>query len=69
MQDTYQSKKQAQLDELGRDLGRAGEAVSWFFTGKNRDKKAKGGKVKGYAKGGKIDGAAIRGKTRAKRNK
>lgn len=56
-------RQQGQIDELGRDFGRAGNAVARFFAGKNRDK------MKGYAKGGKIDGIAIRGKTKLKRKK
>jgi hypothetical protein len=62
-------RQQSQIDELGRDFGKVKNAVSWFLAGKNRDKMAKGGKVKKYAKGGKIDGCAVRGKTRAARKK
>lgn len=62
-------RQQGQIDELGRSFSKVGDAVSWFLAGKNRDKMAKGGKVKKYAKGGKIDGCAVRGKTRAARKK
>ena len=72
MRSEYQTSKQAQLDELGQTFGKIGSGLSWFFAGKGRDKKAKGGTVKKYAKGGSvrsIDGIAKRGKTRAKRKK